>query len=238
MELLGAAVDASRPRFRGRRARQCGCNLRAELFNCCQFLGGWLLPKVGACLRKERQHVVGIELRLAITARLLRGPDQLIGSFHLARQLGEVAINGRKLALQLRNTGLQVAEPLFCVLGPLFLDLVFVLQPFEFGHPLAVNGATALLAGALNAALLRKGLDAFLVDLPRFGIQLALVLGIFSCEPGALTAGAGQFLRQRSFSGQQAGLPALGGGFALLLLCNSLPALLELLEKIGLDLAR
>ena len=169
MELLGAAVDASRPRFRGRRARQCGCNLRAELFNCCQFLGGWLLPKVGACLRKERQHVVGIELRLAITARLLRGPDQLIGSFHLARQLGEVAIDGRKLALQLAALA---AEPsLDVVLG----QIQYVAAPGFNGLPKRLRHVTDPVVHVnLGSGVFRK--RAF--DAIGAGRWTSMVLGI------------------------------------------------------------
>ena len=107
----------------------------------------------------------------------------------------------------------------------------------ELGHALAIDRSLALLQGAFDAAVLGQSLDALGVDLLGLGVELGFVLAVLGGEAGPLGLQSRQLLGQRDLLDGEAGLSALRGGDALLLLGDAAAALLHLLHEVFLDLA-
>ena len=137
-------------------------------------LGVGLLAEGGACALEGRQDARGIDLAgVVVGADCLGGLDALLGGRGLALELGQIAVDGGELALDLRDARLYGDEALLGVLGALLLDLVLVLQGGELGLALAEDRALALLQRAFDAAVLGHSLHALGVDLLGLGVELA-----------------------------------------------------------------
>ena len=106
--LLGIAVDGAHLLLGGRRARHGVGELRALQLQGAEPLGVGLLAEGGARALEGRQHAGGVELgALVVGVRRLGVLDALLGGLGLALQLGEVAVDGGKLALDLGDARLR-----------------------------------------------------------------------------------------------------------------------------------